>query len=125
MIQWSDMDSKRDSTDGRPIRGIRVSDEDWEAVQRLAGELGCTRAGGGPSVAMMLSDLANGAFTIKRRAAGKPQTKAARIRAVIKRFPTATNVEVAETVGADALYVLQVRRRTELAKVKGKADPPG
>lgn len=116
MIQWPDMDSNQ----GRPIRGIRVSDDDWEALQRLATELDCTRPGGDPSVARLLSDLAQGALRVRRRAEAKPETQASRIRAVIRRFPTASNAEVAATTGADALYVLQVRRRMELAKAKVK-----
>lgn len=103
-------------------RTVRVSEDAWRSVVRIAEALGCTTSNGvkgeTPSVGVLLAQIAEGALILVRAKEPTSTSKAARIRAAIKADPTATNRQIADRLGLAGKAGLQLvtieRRRARL-----------
>lgn len=114
------MTNERMPRGGRTVRGIRLTDDEWAALRRLAEALGCLDKNGQPSVGVLMVELARGSVVAVRTRHVLRDTKAARIRALIAENPAASNAEIAAMCGEPRNYVavVRIRARADAAEVK-------
>ncbi len=112
-------------------RSVRVTDAHWDALVRLAEELGCVTGNGvaepRPSVGLLLSEIAAGSLKVRRTRPARVTSQAARIRAAITANPEARNRDIAAWLGlegrAGLVNVATERRRMRLRDEA--SDPDG
>lgn len=107
------------------IHGVRLTDAERTALQKLAAELGCLRASGAPSVSQLLAEIAAGSIRVKRTRPARAISQAERIRAAILAAPDAQNRDIAAMLGLEGhkglVNVASERRRMRLRdEAKGK-----
>jgi len=105
MVSCPTMEDKRE----RRIYGVRLTRDEYRAVQALASELDCAQVGGMPSVSRMLSELAAGSVRAYRAGAASLKSQAEQIREMIRLNPTASNDDIARWLGLDETSKPNVR----------------
>ena len=127
MVSWVPMDSKPEPS-GRTIRGVRLTDAEWDAALRIATEMGCTRTSGEPSLSRLLTEIADGSLRVRRARPTRAVSQAERIRAVITANPEAQNKDIAAWLGLEGRKGLvnvaseRHRMRARAADAKGGDD---